>query len=334
MAELVFPAVALALTFLILMPGLTLVSRAALARRRARASSWADFGGDGSFAWLVAPSLLPVAWLASSALHQSEPQQAAVRCLVEHTPAALTCLDAALLLGVLVVGVGVAAARHLRGTPAVRSLPATHPLARRLASLAAASPGLRGLRVVVAHQAPAPVCSVGLWRPRAVVDACFAEGADDAMLRAALLHEAAHIRSRDPLRSALAALAFALNPASAWLAEDLERWRHAREALCDALAVQRGGDPLALAEGITRAARFSCAGEAACGVSRLCGRPAGALRLRLALLLHGPPSPRRTLGHLALAAALVAALAAPHHEGVAALDHLHTAVERALHLAP
>ncbi|CAN0447766.1 unnamed protein product, partial [Laminaria digitata] len=121
-----------------------------------------------------------------------------------------------------------------------------------------------------------------------------------------------------------------VNPAGVLLASDFERWRSAREAACDGEAVHRGGKPLALAEGIVRAARFRCGGLSPHGAA-LCGQNRAALKLRLALLLAGPPTPVRTFGHVVLFVGVFAALAVPHIESLGALEHFHFEVERLLH---
>lgn len=333
MDELVFPITAALGTFLVLMPALTLAARAALARARDRARAWADFGADTTFAWLVAPTALPLLWLASSALHQVEPAQADTSCLVPHA-LDTTCADAAILLALLVAGTALAIVRHAHRARLAAPLHlavATHPAAARVAALVADTPALRGLRVAVAHDAPAPVLTTGWLRCRIVLDACFVRDADDAVLIAALLHERAHVDARDTLRTFVARLAVAINPAGRWLADDLNRWEQAREAVCDGEAVHLGGEPLALAEGIVRAARFACAGPATCGASLLCGHDPLALRLRLALLLDRPARARRTLGHIALLTTVLAALVVPHIQQAGLLEHFHFAVERLLH---
>ena len=70
MIELAFPIAAVVVTFGLVVPLLTLLSRTALWRLRQRTTRWADFGSDGTFAWLVVPTLVPIVWLTSSAFHQ------------------------------------------------------------------------------------------------------------------------------------------------------------------------------------------------------------------------------------------------------------------------
>lgn len=329
MAELVFPLAAVALTFLLLIPGLTVVARLALVHRRRRAHAWARFGSAGTFAWLVAPTLLPILWLASSALHHSE--ASAEVCLVPHGYG-VQCLDALLLLGLTVVGLSVGVGlRAWRTHPrlAVSLLAPDDARVLRVRALTQADPHLRHLDVGVANHAAEPVFTIGWLRPRAIVDACFVEAADDAMLHASLLHEQAHAAGRDSLRCFVVRLCLGVNPLGRWLAPEFARWRGAREAECDGEAVHHGGEALALAEGILKAARFRCAGTAVLGVAALCGHDAVALKLRVELLLQGPVRPHRSWGHRCLAAAALAAIVLPHVFGSGVLEVFHSEIERA-----
>lgn len=331
MSELLFPVAAVAATFLLLVPALTIASRAALSSNRRRTPSWAGFGSEATFAWIVAPTLLPAAWLLSSAIHQSEPLRVAESCLIDHAGSA-ACTDTILLLGLLIAGASaLLGARLWREWPRVSldRLGPEHELVLRVARVVALDDSLRSLRVAVVRGSPEPIYTLGLLRPIVVIDACFLRGADHEIVRAALLHERAHVAGFDTLRGFVARLCLAANPAGALLARDLELWRSAREAGCDGEAVHRGGEPLALAEGIVRAAKFRCGGLAPRGAA-LCGRGGAALKLRVELLMEGPPAPTRSLGHAALMLGIAAALAAPHVDGLGLLEGFHLGVERLL----
>lgn len=332
MDEFVFPLAAVVATFFVLIPLLTVVSRAVLAIRRRRAASWASFGSEATFAWLVAPTLVPVLWLTSAALHQNEPARTAASCFFDHGEAT-TCADTLLLLGFLLIGMTATVGLRLwREWPRVvlRQLDDGHELVQQVARVVKVDAHLRRLRIAVVRDCAEPICTLGLLRPIVVIDACFVRDTDPKMLRAALLHEHAHIAGRDILRSFVARLCLSANPAGALLGPDLDRWRSAREAVCDSEAVQRGGDPLALAESLVRAARFRCGGLSPHSVS-LCGHSGAALKLRLTLLLNGPPVPIRTIGHLALAVGICAAVAMPHFGSSGLLEHFHFEIERLLH---
>ncbi|MFT6628092.1 MAG: beta-lactamase regulating signal transducer with metallopeptidase domain [Flavobacteriales bacterium] len=332
MAELLFPLAAVFVTVFLVVPALTLVSCAWLARRRARSASWADFGSNGTFALLVAPTMVPAIWLLSSAIHQVEPSQTLPSCWVDHMTTE-TCVDALILLSIVVFGgIVVTTSRAWRERPtATTRLPHTHGLVKRVRRIAASDASLRRLRIHVAHRSAAPAFAMGWLRASVVLDACFVRDADDEMIRAASLHERAHVADFDTARSFLVRLCLSVNPAGQLLRADFERWRGAREAQCDGDAVHRGGEPLALAESILLAARFECRGLQRCGVSLLTGHSGAALKLRLALLLDGPQRPGRSMGHAWLFVAVIAMLTLPHIEGAGLLDAFHFSVERLLH---
>lgn len=332
MSELLFPVAALVATFFVLVPCLTLVSHAVLRLRRQRTRSLANFGSEKTFALLVAPTLIPVLWLTSSALHQSEPMQMAESCLIDHS-AATTCTDTLLLLGLLIAGsVAIIGLRLWCEWPrlALKTLDKQHDFVRQVESIAARDKYLKAMRISVVHSSPEPIYTFGLFRPRVVVDACFVRDADSELIRAALLHEHAHVGGRDILRSFIVRVCLTANPAGWLLRNDFHRWRTAREALCDGEAVHRGGEALALAEGIVRAAKFRCVGlfpQAAA----LCGHSKAALNLRIALLLSGPPAPVKTVGHILLGLGVIVALGTPHVEGLGLLERFHFEVERLFH---
>ena len=324
-SQLVFPLAAVGLTFLVLMPLLTGLSRAVLARSRARAQIWAAFGTETTFAWLVAPTALPLLWLTSAALHQTE------RRAWDHQlhPETTTHADAALLFGLIVVGLlSTVLLRLWRERPQMHAeaLPAEHPQARRLRRLLQANPRLRHLRVRLVREAAASVYAAGWLRPTVYLDLCFATDADDEMLTSAILHERAHLMGHDTLRDFIVRLCLSINPFGRWLRDDFGRWQQAREAQCDSEAVQQGGDPLALAAGILRGARHHHS-PSSCAVSLLCGHSLSALELRLALLLNGPPSPVRTWGHRALFVAVMLVLTLPHLQ-IGGLDQMHEWAEQ------
>ncbi len=336
MAELFFPLAAVAGTFLLLVPLLTLASRACLQFLRSRERVWARFGSEIVFALLVAPALIPVLWLVSSAVHQSEPSQSLESCLLDHIESK-TCVDALLLTMVVALGVVfVAVARAYSERPGLKltRLDVGHPQQLRLGRILKSHPALERIRASVVVRSPEPVVTTGWVRPECFLDACFVESADDKMLLAALLHESAHMFAYDNLRCFIVRLSLSVNPLGRLLAGDFRRWRQAREADCDGSAVFQGGEALALAQSIIHAAKFRCSGSLACGVSALCGSDAAALKLRVALLFDGPAEPKRTRGHLALLLGLLAAVAVPHIESFAFLDHFHRAVEQLVHVHP
>jgi beta-lactamase regulating signal transducer with metallopeptidase domain len=335
MHELLFPIAALTLTIFVLIPALTLVCHVVLESRRRRASSWMSFGSETVFAWLVAPVLLPILWLGSSVAHQAERLKAETMCMIEHV-GVNACTDVLILLALIATGtITLVGYRAWSDRPS--ALPETlgegHRLVGQVVDVMRSSDALRHVRFVVVRGSSSPIYTVGYIRPVVVLDACFVEGADPEMLRAALLHEWAHITGMDTLRCFMVRLCLCINPARVLLAPNFARWRSAREAACDGEAVHQGGEPLALAQGILQAARFECRG---CGphVAPLCGHDVAALKLRLALLMGTPTKPTKTRGHVALLLGVAGSLALPHVGGLELLDLFHIEVERLFHTSP
>ncbi|QED28022.1 M56 family metallopeptidase [Microvenator marinus] len=329
MGELLFPIAAIFLTLLIVVVSSAL-SLAVLKNKRQK-GSLTGFGSETTFAWLVAPTLIPLTWLVSSAIHQIEPREFVDLCLVDHGIEG--CTDSMLLVGFLVAGiVGLVGYRLWREMPRpnYEVLDPGDLALRRVQSIISADERLRTLKVDVVHHSPEPVYTYGFLKPRVVIDACFVCHADDAMLRAALLHEHAHIKSRDTFRNFLVRLTLAISPLGKYLRREFELWRTAREAVCDREAVHHGGDPLALAEGILNAARFRCENPEPSLVA-LTGA-GSALKLRLALLLHGDERLSSGPGYRACLILALLAMCIPHVDNLGVLDYVHVSVEQLLHL--
>jgi hypothetical protein len=109
--------------------------------------------------------------------------------------------------------------------------------------------------------------TVGLWRPKVSIAPALAARLDEAALRAALEHEAAHARHRDPLRLWLAQIATDLQWPSRAARRRFADWRNALELARDAEACDHvdGSD---LAAALIEAARLSSpsAGPAIAGL--------------------------------------------------------------------
>lgn len=116
---------------------------------------------------------------------------------------------------------------------------------------------LRALRsLCICRGTGAPIATIGLFRCRTVVCDAFRRAASPGVLAAALAHEAAHARARDPLRLWLAQIAADLQWPVPGARLRLRRWALALEAHRDDEAVASGVSPTALAEGILLAARL------------------------------------------------------------------------------
>ncbi|HEU0030019.1 MAG TPA: M56 family metallopeptidase [Kofleriaceae bacterium] len=139
--------------------------------------------------------------------------------------------------GALVVLARAAIAHRAAHRTAARASAA--PLhARALLAELAIRVGVRSPRLVVADAVGPHV--LGLVRTIVVVPPALVEPGHDAMLRAALLHELAHVRRRDALGRLVQLIAHALfwwNPIVRIASRRLEQ---AREAACDAWALEAG----------------------------------------------------------------------------------------------
>lgn len=334
MKELLFPILAMSAAFLVLIPLLSLASAGLLSLRRRYARSWASFGDNLNFVLLSAPVVLPLTWLAAGALHQSEPGQSIASCLLPHADSDL-CSDAALLamfipLVFLTVG-GWKLWNHR--APLHQLVDETSPSYGLLREVQKQVPALLARKIRLVTDGPAPVYTAGLFSPCIYLDAHFMEARDAEEIAAALLHEAAHVRGFDPLRFFALRVFLILNPARRLLEPELQHWRQAREAACDADAVKLGGDPLALAQAILRAARHPS--PHAQEVAGLCGcsRQVQALKLRVNLLASYDDTPPGGISRgsmLPLFALAILAFAIPHTGDHPIFYDLHFYVESIL----
>lgn len=338
MNELSFPVIGAMVVFFVAVPLLTVLSRGLIAmlprwrdRLLAQVSAW-------QFLLIVGPSLGPVIWLLSAAMHQSEQSAPLAACIVEHGSGDV-CRDLMLFAWLLFSVLGVGTLRRARG----RDLPAAatggRPVAaeQRLHRICEAHPILAALadRVCVVGRGLSPVCTRGWLRPRIELEAALMDRLSDDELMATLLHESEHTRGCDPLRFFVAEVALSVNPLRGLLTPEWSRYRFTREALCDRRAVQRGADPLALARSIVSVATpASSPGLLLDPRANLGGPGIGGVRVRVQLLLSYAargPGPVGQHAPFGLATAAVIALCAmPHFIGTGALDMLHRGIEQAV----
>lgn len=337
MSEAVFPIFGTAFVFLVLLPVCAVLSKGLWILLDQAPWLGPLAGPNVRYLLLTGSSSLPLAWLLSAGLHQAESGRSLLSCLFDHDVAALCFEPALFAVGLVSVSLWQVH-RELRsfGTP-LRSLRASVPgLSDRLLSIADRQPQLQTLvsRVRFSDDPGFAIATVGWLRPRVVIGAGFAEQLTDPMLAAALAHEAAHVRARDPLRLVVLRLCLAVNPVARPLLERLaSQWAAVRETHCDRDAVLQGAKPLCLAEAIVRAARPGRYEGVGLG-------PADTLilglrvQLLLALAEQGPTRSRHRLyGLFSLPTALALVIFTfllPHQTGTAALDLLHTGVEHSL----
>jgi beta-lactamase regulating signal transducer with metallopeptidase domain len=140
------------------------------------------------------------------------------------------------------------------------------------------------------------LATTGAWRPRVLVSDGVLDRLSDDELCAALLHERAHIRRCEPLRSAVIALAGDCTPAP--VARAFDAYCRAREHVADREAV-RDADPLVLASALLALSRSKPVGVHAAPFARR-----STIRCRVEALLGVESRDRAT--HRVTAAALLA----------------------------
>jgi beta-lactamase regulating signal transducer with metallopeptidase domain len=331
----VFPVLGAVFVFLVLVPVLTLVCKGLLVLRRRHLAEPGAYGTTATFMLIVAPVLGPLAWFTSAGLHHAEPGDALLGCL-NGVVADEWCVGAIAFAGVQLLLLAVACGRKVYKPSFPRhgvAEDARH--AQRLHRICASHHGLRGAaqRVTACAHLGEPIATWGLWAPRIAVSPNLLDALDDDALAAALLHEVAHARNRDPLRYLVAFVALSLNPLAGLLRSEFARWRFTRELACDAEAVHQGAKPASLAHAIVQAARSAGGAPHECAAHLAHGGLA-ALRARIALLLNHRPLPaagRVTwLPTLALIAAAVGLVALPHVLDKSQLAYLHLGVEAVL----
>ncbi len=164
-----------------------------------------------------------------------------------------------------------------------------------LAGLVIARALLRACRSILgAHGSRPAIATLGLFRCRIVVSDAFARAASPEVLAAALAHEAAHARHRDPLRIWLAQLATDLTYPLGGGRARLSRWLFALETERDDEAIRDGASPTALAESILLAARLD-AGVGTTAAARIIG-DGHQLALRVRRLLAADAESRARAG--------------------------------------
>jgi len=152
--------------------------------------------------------------------------------------------------------------------------------------------GWRAVRSLRASNDDYPAATVGLVRPRVVVSPRIVQVLDAAVLAAALAHERAHVRHRDPLRLWLAQIATDLLWPWPAATRRLLSWKHALEFARDDEARLAGVAGPDLAAAIVAALRLTRA-EAPAAVATL-GSDDAFVKRRIERLLRplDPPPPQ------------------------------------------
>lgn len=336
MNELIFPVVGALLVFFAIVPLFTILARGALALLSTGGGWMSSRGTSLQLLLLVGPTLAPVVWLTSAALHQIEDGAPLAACLLDHLGGDL-CRDV-VLFGLLLLAVcGLSVVRRMRqdhGTTflALEVDDRLMVTKARVQAVCRRSPTLNKFaeRVRVVRHDFAPACTRGLFFTRIELTESLVARLDPPEIEATLLHEVEHAAGYDPLRFFVLQVALSINPLRALLLADLARYHLSREALCDKRAVQQGADPLALARSIVSAATPIRAASPQAALSG--GHGIEGVRLRVQLLLGyaaqspGPVERQHPVGVSLGFIVLVAVL--PHLFGAGPLDLLHNGIEQ------
>ena len=330
MHEVTWPVAGWLVLAMIVVPVATLLSKGLLlASRRwhhdpSKSGSWVAYG------LLVSPVVLPLAWLSSAAIHHAEPGVGARACRWDAVEdVCMEPLGFAAVLALFIVVSGVRRRDVIAGVVAGAPASSNAALRARLDKLGVAGAHLDRIRIVEGYA----VRTVGLVRPTIELGVSSAAALDDRALAAALMHEAAHCESHDPLRYLVAVLCETVNPLGRLLAPDLQRWRVAREQACARQAVHRGADPLALAHAILIAARHPRHARGSVGLSNAGTRIQDRVDLLLGYQSAPPACTCSRAGWLATALVASVVLVAPHAFDAWPLHNLHVALETDAHMA-
>lgn len=161
---------------------------------------------------------------------------------------------------------------------------------------------LRAVWALSGNPHDAGLATIGFIRPRVVVSAELANSLDERALRAALEHERAHARHRDPMRIWLAQMITDLQWPSSKAHRRFEAWLAALEQSRDDEARAAGADGADIAAAVLSSLRFH-RGQSGGSRARLTG-DGSELRDRIARLLkplpEAPPDTRRSVRQTAL----------------------------------
>ncbi len=147
---------------------------------------------------------------------------------------------------------------------------------------------IRGAAALLAIQNDPAIATVGLLRPWIVFSPNLAKSLSDRQIEAALEHERAHTRHRDPLRIWLAQSVTDSQWPWPQARERLDAWLTALELARDEETRTEGVDGADLAEAILASARFAGRTNLATQAA-LAGEPSR-LKERIRRLLEPPPS--------------------------------------------
>lgn len=290
-------------TFLATSALLTGIAGVWLNRRLSSIDRPGAFDRTSVYAALVLPGLIPFIWAMSSAVHGLATGTTLSCCAwLMQSPIGWRHLLFGFVPFVLFAAQLWSFISHYRARHGTHQSPGDQSARARLRRIVRNDESLRPYARLIRLVD----CSGGIFaargssQPRIEVASSLVERLDDDALRAALHHEVAHLRHRDPWRFGILAAARVLNPFYGWLESYASAWRFAREIRCDREATEQGAEPLALADALVTVAKQSgtaaeCAesgSKFSLGYAGLCGADQTRLSVRVQLLVE------KTLGDI------------------------------------
>jgi hypothetical protein len=278
---------------------------------------------------IIAPTVIPLVLLFSSAVHYVDAFERVEHCMFDHSAIGI-CLDGYAIGGGIIAVALFALFRTKWQTATGMGEDMSAHYREELASIRRATnlPERIGLKVV--ENASATFFSEGRLRSTISIDADFFESQPRAILHAGVRHEFAHCAHRDLLSRFFAEWALKLNPFRSALAPIMKRWLAGCELSADREAVAKGANPLDLSQAILRAARHQPKTSPLRTAMTLASCDRRWLKMRvslLALLAEANESVTRKSNVSdrlpILRTAVVAAFFVPHVMGAELFDKLH-----------
>lgn len=170
-------------------------------------------------------------------------------------------------------------------------------------AIIAARAFLRAIWSLVREPAETPICTVGFLHPRILFSPFLARKLDEDQIQAALEHERAHARHRDPLRIWLAQIATDLQWPWPWARKRFALWLEVLECTRDEEARHCGASGVDLAAAILATVRLCSAASLSEGTDLTAGQT------REATLIGDPRALQRRIARLLTPL--------PHHDDTA-----------------
>jgi hypothetical protein len=268
LARFTFPVIAIAVTLLLATPLLTLGARLVEKRLEKLARSDQRWTNNVRLFLLIAPTVVPLVLLFSSAVHYVEAFERVEHCMFDHSAIGI-CLDG-YAIGGGIIAVALFAFFRTRWRPTTetgKDCSATYRAELKAIRKATSLPSHVGLKVV--ENAPATFFSEGRLRSTISIDADFFASQPRSIIHAGVRHELSHCLHRDLLSRFFAEWALKLNPFRFAMAPIMKRWLAGCELSADREAVANGANPLDLSQAILRSARHQ--------------RPTGSLKAAMGL---------------------------------------------------